>query len=114
MPSCKQSDPFRVKPWLAHTPQPDDSPPSEPGTPDVPPVGDPPPQPGEVPRSIRHYPVMRTRESHDEWARVAAYAREAGRSAWARWARWASWTCRPGDDRTPSAPSRAAPVLQHR
>ncbi|POR55770.1 hypothetical protein B0G62_101165 [Paraburkholderia eburnea] len=61
MPSCKQSDPFRVKPWLAHTPQPDDPPPDQPGTPDAPPVGDPPPQPGEVPRSIdpRFYPAMR-------------------------------------------------------
>jgi hypothetical protein len=99
MPGCRQSDPFRVKPWLAHTPQPD-PPPDQPGTPDVPPVGDPPPQPGEVPRSIdpRLYPAMRvasssTQQAREEWAHVARTARLAGRAAWARWARWAGWTC---------------------
>jgi hypothetical protein len=100
MPSCKQSDPFRVKPWLAHTPQPD-PPPDQPGTPDVPPVGDPPPQPGEVPRSIdpRFYPAMRVdsaqraQQAREEWAHVARTAQRAGRAAWARWARWAGWTC---------------------
>jgi hypothetical protein len=102
MPSCRQSDPFRVKPWLAHTPQPD-SPPDQPGTPDVPPVGDPPPQPGEVPRSIdpRLYPAMRVapvsgerlRQAREEWSHVARIAQRAGRAAWARWARWAGWTC---------------------
>ena len=51
MPSCQSSHAVRVKPWLAHTPQPDDPPPGEPGEPDAPPIGDPPPQPGEVPRS---------------------------------------------------------------
>lgn len=108
MPSCRQSDPFRVKPWLAHTPQPDDPPPDQPGTPDVPPVGDPPPQPGEVPRSIdpRFYPAMRVltttgarsrladEHARDEWAQVARTAQRAGRAAWARWARWAGWICR--------------------
>jgi hypothetical protein len=51
MPSCKSSDSVRVKPWLAHTPQPDDPPPDQPGEPDVPPIGDPPEQPGEVPHA---------------------------------------------------------------
>ncbi|HTH58624.1 MAG TPA: hypothetical protein VL689_00535 [Paraburkholderia sp.] len=37
--------------WRAHTPQPDDPPPTGPGEPDTPPIGDPPPEPGEVPRS---------------------------------------------------------------
>jgi hypothetical protein len=50
MPSCKSSDSARVKPWLAHTPQPD-PPPDQPGEPDVPPIGDPPEQPGEVPHA---------------------------------------------------------------
>ncbi|WP_042337666.1 hypothetical protein [Paraburkholderia ferrariae] len=55
MPFCRSAD-FspdfsRVRPWLAHTPQPDDPPPGEPGGPDTPPIGDPPPEPGEVPRS---------------------------------------------------------------
>ena len=36
-----------------HTPQPDDPPPNEPGEPDVPPIGDPPPEPGEVPHSVK-------------------------------------------------------------
>ncbi|WP_321879142.1 hypothetical protein [Paraburkholderia bannensis] len=107
MPSCRQSDPFRVKPWLAHTPQPDDPPPDQPGTPDVPPVGDPPPQPAEVPRSIdpRFYPAMRVAPSSDkrvnrseelaceQQAHIARIAQRAGRAAWARWARWASWIC---------------------
>lgn len=106
MPGCKQSDPFRVKPWLAHTPQPDDPPPDQPDQPDqpdVPPVGDPPPQPGEVPRSIdpRVYPAMRVtpssaqraQQAREEWAHVARAARRAGRAAWARWARWAGCTC---------------------
>ena len=43
----------RVHGWLAHTPQPDDPPPIEPGEPDAPPIGDPPPEPGEVPHSAR-------------------------------------------------------------
>ena len=51
MPSCKTSDCVRVRPWLAHTPQPDEPPPDQPGEPDAPPIGDPPPQPGEVPHS---------------------------------------------------------------
>jgi len=38
-------------PWRAHTPQPDDPPPDEPGQPDVPPIGDPPPEPGEAPHT---------------------------------------------------------------
>lgn len=37
----------------AHTPQPDDPPPTGPGEPDTPPIGDPPPEPGEVPHSGR-------------------------------------------------------------
>jgi hypothetical protein len=37
--------------WRAHTPQPDDPPPNEPGEPDAPPIGDPPPEPGEAPHS---------------------------------------------------------------
>lgn len=53
MPSCQSSDAVRVKPWLAHTPQPDEPPPEQPGEPDVPPIGDPPTQPGEVPHSAR-------------------------------------------------------------
>jgi hypothetical protein len=57
MPSCKSSDSVRVKPWLAHTPQPDDPPPDQPHEPDVPPIGDPPEPPGEVPRAgPRHDP----------------------------------------------------------
>lgn len=52
MPSCKSIDADRVKPWLAHTPQPDDPPPDQPGEPDVPPIGDPPPEPGEVPHTV--------------------------------------------------------------
>ena len=44
----------RPLPWRAHTPQPDDPPPGEPDTPDVPPIGDPPPGPGEVPQSHPH------------------------------------------------------------
>ncbi|MBB2931003.1 hypothetical protein [Paraburkholderia silvatlantica] len=52
MPSCKTSDAVRVKPWLAHTPQPDEPPPDQPGEPDVPPIGDPPAQPGEVPHTV--------------------------------------------------------------
>ncbi|CAD6508140.1 hypothetical protein LMG27952_00154 [Paraburkholderia hiiakae] len=55
MPSCKSSDAVRVKPWLAHTPQPDEPPPDQPGEPDVPPIGDPPTQPVEVPRSARPF-----------------------------------------------------------
>ncbi len=51
MPSCKSSDAVRVKPWLAHTPQPDEPPPDQPGEPDVPPIGDPPEPPGEVPHA---------------------------------------------------------------
>jgi hypothetical protein len=56
MPSCKSSDSIRVKPWLAHTPQPD-PPPDQPGEPDVPPIGDPPEQPGEVPHAEPWRPV---------------------------------------------------------
>jgi len=41
----------RTKQIGAHTPQPDDPPPIEPGEPDAPPIGDPPSPPGEVPRS---------------------------------------------------------------
>lgn len=41
----------RIRGWHAHTPQPDDPPPTEPGEPDAPPIGDPPPEPGEVPHS---------------------------------------------------------------
>ena len=52
MPSCKSSDAVRVKPWLAHTPQPDEPPPDQPGEPDVPPIGDPPEPPGEVPHAV--------------------------------------------------------------
>jgi hypothetical protein len=51
MPSCQSSHAVRVKPWLAHTPQPDEPPPDEPGEPDVPPIGDPPPQPDEAPHT---------------------------------------------------------------
>ncbi|MBN3852390.1 hypothetical protein G3N59_03255 [Paraburkholderia sp. Ac-20340] len=101
MPSCRQSDPFRAKPWLAHTPQPDDPPPDQPGTPDVPPVGDPPAQPGEVPRSVdpRFYPAMRVSppavahatQAREERAQIARTAERAGRAAWARWARWVGW-----------------------
>ena len=42
----------RLRGRHAHTPQPDDPPPTEPGEPDVPPIGDPPPEPGEVPQSV--------------------------------------------------------------
>ncbi len=52
MPSCQSSDAVRVKPWLAHTPQPDEPPPDQPGEPDVPPIGDPPTQPDEAPHSV--------------------------------------------------------------
>ncbi|WP_342958141.1 hypothetical protein [Paraburkholderia sp. JHI869] len=55
MPSCKSSDAVRVKPWLAHTPQPDEPPPDQPGEPDVPPIGDPPEPPGEVPHARRGF-----------------------------------------------------------
>ncbi|WP_322042927.1 hypothetical protein [Paraburkholderia sp. J67] len=104
MPSNKpsgQSDPLRVKPWLAHTPQPDDPPPDQPMPPDVPPVGDPPPQPGEVPRSVdpRLYPAIRIAahaQAREEWAHVARTAQRAGRAAWARWARWVGWACHRG------------------
>jgi len=51
MPSCKSIDAVRVKPWLAHTPQPDEPPPDQPDEPDVPPIGDPPEPPGEVPHA---------------------------------------------------------------
>ncbi len=101
MPICRQSDPSRVKPWLAHTPQPDPQP-DQPGTPDVPPVGDPPPQPGEVPRSIdpRLYPAMRvassTQRAREEWARLARTAQLATRAAWAAWAGWTGWAHRAG------------------
>jgi hypothetical protein len=47
--SSEPFDPIRAKPWLAHTPQPDDPPPVDPDPPDAPPVGDPPPEPDEVP-----------------------------------------------------------------
>lgn len=58
MPSCKSSDAVRVKPWLAHTPQPDEPPPDQPGEPDAPPIGDPPTQPGEVPHSARVHSTL--------------------------------------------------------
>ncbi|PLZ00117.1 hypothetical protein CY652_22795 [Burkholderia sp. WAC0059] len=38
--------------WRAHTPQPDPPPPTEPGEPDVPPIGDPPPEPDETPHTV--------------------------------------------------------------
>ncbi|MCP3726737.1 hypothetical protein M3I53_27030 [Paraburkholderia sp. CNPSo 3272] len=61
MPSCRTSDPVRVKPWLTHTPQPDEPPPDQPGEPDVPPVGDPPAQPGEVPQAHPFDPSVSSR-----------------------------------------------------
>lgn len=87
MPFCRSADPFRVKPWLAHTPQPDDPPPTEPGGPDVPPIGDPPPQPGEVPRSVGPRPAPLSRSPSPSI--------EPNRAAWMRWARWAGWAWRP-------------------
>ena len=54
MPRCLSCDAFRVTPWLAHTPQPDE-PPDEPGEPDVPPIGDPPAQPGEAPHTASRF-----------------------------------------------------------
>ncbi|MCP3717999.1 hypothetical protein [Paraburkholderia sp. CNPSo 3281] len=62
MPSCKSSDAVRVKPWLAHTPKPDEPPPDQPGEPDVPPIGDPPEPPGEVPHArLRFDPSVSSR-----------------------------------------------------
>lgn len=43
-----------MKPYLAHTPQPDDPPPGEPDEPDGPPIGDPPPEPFEASQSNGH------------------------------------------------------------
>ncbi|WP_322033253.1 hypothetical protein [Paraburkholderia sp. J76] len=86
MPSCKSSDAVRVKPWLAHTPQPDEPPPDQPREPDVPPVGDPPAPPGEVPRAAheRRFPST-NRSPVDFDARLAhralrewLFARPAG------------------------------------
>lgn len=75
MPSCKSSDAVRAKPWLAHTPQPDEPPPDQPGEPDVPPVGDPPAQPGEVPRAVRERRLHSTVPySVDFNARLAPWA----------------------------------------
>jgi hypothetical protein len=76
MPFCRVADPFQPPPSWAHTPQPDDPPPGEPGGPDAPPIGDPPPQPGEVPRSAAKRPAPTIR---------------SGRAALMRWARWIGW-----------------------
>ncbi|TDV32865.1 hypothetical protein C7405_112178 [Paraburkholderia caballeronis] len=59
MPLCRTTDAAdRLRVWRAHTPQPDDPPPNEPGEPDAPPIGDPPPEPGEVPRSVARRSVQ--------------------------------------------------------
>ncbi|WP_395068251.1 hypothetical protein [Paraburkholderia silvatlantica] len=71
MPSCKTSDAVRVKPWLAHTPQPDEPPPDQPGEPDVPPIGDPPAQPGEVPHTAYPFDPSTLRSPLDFIVRVA-------------------------------------------
>jgi hypothetical protein len=63
MPSCTSLDAVRTKPRLAHTPQPDEPPPDEPGEPDAPPIGDPPPQPGEVPHSKAQPNLLLSRQA---------------------------------------------------
>ncbi|WP_233862660.1 hypothetical protein [Paraburkholderia adhaesiva] len=50
MPRSQSADSASAKPWLAHTPQPDEPPPGEP-EPGGPPIGDPPPEPDEEPHS---------------------------------------------------------------
>ncbi|RQH08483.1 hypothetical protein [Paraburkholderia dinghuensis] len=50
MSRSQSADRASAKPWLAHTPQPDEPPPGEP-EPGGPPIGDPPPEPDEQPRS---------------------------------------------------------------
>jgi len=55
---CRTNDPAaRRRGWIAHTPQPDDPPPPGPDEPDTPPIGDPPPEPGEVPHSMESHPT---------------------------------------------------------
>lgn len=51
MPLCISNDASRLLPRYAHTPQPDEPPPTGPDEPDEPPIGDPPPEPDELPHS---------------------------------------------------------------
>lgn len=81
MPSCQSSDAVRVKPWLAHTPQPDEPPPDQPGEPDVPPIGDPPTQPVEVPRSAPPFDPSASSRIHR--SRGAACKGSAASTRWA-------------------------------
>ncbi|SDD11501.1 hypothetical protein SAMN05421548_114150 [Paraburkholderia lycopersici] len=104
MPSCKSIDAVRARPWLAHTPQPDEPPPDQPGEPDVPPIGDPPAQPGEVPHSgprCDRPATSRFRGSRRAGPAVLAAAPERN-AVWTRWARWVSWT--PGTGETRGVP----------
>jgi hypothetical protein len=57
MPLCRSTGRLCAKSWYAHTPQPEDPPPGDPDEPDAPPIGDPPPDPGEVPQSVDRCPA---------------------------------------------------------
>lgn len=52
MPRCEPANFPSTPLWRAHTPQPEGPPPGEPGPGDVPPIGDPPAEPDEVPHSV--------------------------------------------------------------
>jgi len=51
MPLSRFADISSATPSSAHTPQPDEPPPGEPDEPNGPPIGDPPPEPDELPHS---------------------------------------------------------------
>ena len=58
MPQSQPAERFSAPPRLAHTPQPDEPPPGEPDEPSGPPIGDPPPEPDELPHSESVRPLI--------------------------------------------------------